>query len=127
MGLPLLDHASTYRQVYAAKLTSVTGTFTPDEVITQATTAAIGKVVEWDSTLSILYYQQERYGDYGTSSTTGAYVAFSGAYVITGSSSSAVGTPDAGADSAVTLANWQILSRLQTVMQIQNLNHIVVI
>ena len=104
-GTSTVASASTYRQVYAAKLTSVTGTFTPDEVITQATTAAIGKVVEWDSTLSILYYQQERYGDYGTSSTTGSYVAFSGAYVITGSSSSAVGTPDAGADSAVTLAN----------------------
>ena len=104
-GTSTVASASTYRQVYAAKLTSVTGTFTPDEVITQATTSAIGKVVEWDSTLSILYYQQERYGDYGTSSTTGSYVAFSGAYVITGSSSSAVGTPDAGADSAVTLAN----------------------
>ena len=104
-GTSTVASASTYRQVYAAKLASVTGTFTPDEVITQATTAAIGKVVEWDSTLSILYYQQERYGDYGTSSTTGSYVAFSGAYVITGSSSSAVGTPDAGADSAVTLAN----------------------
>jgi hypothetical protein len=104
-GTSTVASASTYRQVYAAKLASVTGTFTPDEVITQATTAAIGKVVEWDSTLSILYYQQERYGDYGTSSTTGAYVAFSGAYVITGSSSSAVGTPDAAADSAVTLAN----------------------
>ena len=104
-GTSTVASLSTYRQVYAAKLTSVTGTFTPDEVITQATTAAIGKVVEWDSTLSILYYQQERYGDYGTSSTTGSYVAFSGAYVITGSSSSAVGTPDAAADSAVTLAN----------------------
>ena len=104
-GTSTVASLSTYRQVYATKLTSVTGTFTPDEVITQATTAAIGKVVEWDSTLSILYYQQERYGDYGTSSTTGSYVAFSGAYVITGSSSSAVGTPDAGADSAVTLAN----------------------
>ena len=104
-GTSTVASASTYRQVFAAKLTSITGTFTPDEVITQATTAAIGKVVEWDSALSILYYQQERYGDYGTSSTTGAYVAFSGAYVITGSSSSAVGTPDSGADSAVTLAN----------------------
>ncbi len=104
-GTSTVASASTYRQVFAAKLTSVTGTFTPDEKITQATTAAIGKVVEWDSTLSILYYQQERYGDYGTSSTTGSYVAFSGAYVITGSSSSAVGTPDSGADSAVTLAN----------------------
>ena len=104
-GTSTVGSAATYRQVYAAKLTSVTGTFTPDELITQATTGAVGKVVEWDSTLSILYYQQERYGNYGTNNTTGSYVAFSDANVITGSSSSAVGTPDASADSAVTLAN----------------------
>jgi hypothetical protein len=94
---------ATIRQTYAAKLTSVTGTFTVDEKITQATTLAVGKVVEWDSTNSILYFQQERYTDYGTTSV-GAYTAFSGAYVITGADSSAVGTPDATADSAVTLS-----------------------
>ena len=103
-GTSTVASDETYRQVYALKLTSVTGTFTPDEKITQATTAAIGKVVEWDSTRSILYYQQERFSDYGTNSTTGAYVAFSGAYVVTGASSTAAGTPDAAADSAVTLA-----------------------
>ena len=104
-GTSTVATASTYRQVSATKLTSVTGTFTADEKISQASTGAIGKVVEWDSTLSILYYQQERYADYGTNSTTGAFVAFSGANVITGASSSAVGTPDSTADSAVTLAN----------------------
>jgi len=62
-------------------------------------------VVEWDSTLSILYYQQERFGDFGTNSTTGALVAFSGANAVTGASSSATGTPDSSADSAVTLTN----------------------
>jgi hypothetical protein len=103
-GTSTVGSDETYRQVYALKLTSVTGTFTADEKITQATTAAIGKVVEWDSTRSILYYQQERFGDYGTNSTTGAYVAFSGAYVVTGASSTAAGTPDVAADSAVTLA-----------------------
>ena len=86
------------------KLTSQSGTFDVDEKISQASTAAIGKVVEWDSSLSILYYQQERYGDYGTSGTTGAYVAFSGANAVTGATSGAVGTPDASADSAVTLS-----------------------
>ena len=104
-GTSTVASASTHRQTYAIKLTSVTGTFTGDEKISQATTGAIGRVVEWDSTLSILYYQQERFGDYGTNSTSGAYVAFSGANVITGASSSAVGTPDSGADSAVTLVN----------------------
>ena len=51
-----------------------------------------------------MYYQQERYTDFGTSSV-GAYVAFSGANAITGASSSAAGTPDSTADTAVTLAN----------------------
>ena len=104
-GTSTVASASTHRQVYALKLTSVSGTFTGDEKITQASTGAIGKVVEWDSTLSILYYQQERFGDFGTNSTTGAYVAFSGANAVTGASSSATGTPDSSADSAVTLTN----------------------
>ena len=102
-GTSTVASDSTIRQTYAAKLTSVSGTFTADEKITQASTAAIGKVVEWDSTNSILYFQQERFTDYGTSSV-GAYVAFSGANAITGASSSAVGTPDSTADTAVTLS-----------------------
>jgi len=104
-GTSTVASATTHRQVYALKLTSVSGTFTADEKITQTSTGAIGKVVEWDSTLSILYYQQERFGDFGTNSTTGALVAFSGANAVTGASSSATGTPDSTADSAVTLAN----------------------
>jgi len=104
-GTSTVASASTHRQVYALKLTSVSGTFTADEKITQTSTGAIGKVVEWDSTLSILYYQQERFGDFGTNSTTGALVAFSGANAVTGASSSATGTPDSTADSAVTLTN----------------------
>ena len=103
-GTSTVASDSTIRQTYATKLSSVSGTFTADEKISQATTLAIGKVVEWDSTNSILYYQQERFTDYGTSSV-GAYIAFSGANAITGASSSAAGTPDATADSAVTLAN----------------------
>ena len=104
-GTSTVASASTHRQVYALKLTSVSGTFTVDEKITQTSTGAIGKVVEWDSTLSILYYQQERFGDFGTNSTTGALVAFSGVNAVTGASSGAVGTPDSSADSAVTLTN----------------------
>jgi len=103
-GTSTVASDQTIRQTYAAKLTSVSGTFTVDEKISQASTGAIGKVVEWDSTNSILYYQQERYTDYGTDSV-GAYVAFSGVNAITGASSAAAGTPDSTADSAVTLAN----------------------
>jgi len=103
-GTSTVASDQTFRQTYAVQLTSVSGTFTADEKITQASTAAIGRVVEWDSTNSILYYQQERYTDYGTNSV-GAYIAFSGANAITGASSSAAGTPDSTSDSAVTLAN----------------------
>ena len=39
--------------------------FDADEKISQTSTGAIGKVVDWDSSLGILYYQQERFGDYG--------------------------------------------------------------
>ena len=109
-GTATVGTASTYRQTYATKLTSASGTFSADEKITQASTAAIGKVVEYDSTLSILYYQQERYADYGTNSTTGAYIAFSGANQITGATSAAVGTPDATADSAVSLSGGSTIS-----------------
>jgi hypothetical protein len=103
-GTTTIASDQTVRQTYATKLTTTSGTFVVDEKITQATTLAVGRVVAWDSGNSILYYQQERYTDYGTNSV-GAYVAFSGSNVITGASSSAVGTPDSTADSAVTLAN----------------------
>ncbi len=104
-GTTTVASATTHRQVSALKLTSQSGTYSADEKITQTTTGAIGKVVEWDSTLGILYYQQERYADYGTVSATGSNTAFSGANVVTGATSGAVGTPDSTADSAVTLAN----------------------
>ena len=65
--------------------------------------------MEYDSDRSLLYYQQERFGDFGTSSTTGGYVAFSGTNVITGDSSSATLTPSSTTES-VTLANNNTLS-----------------
>jgi hypothetical protein len=68
------------------------GTFTADEEINQATTGAVGKVVEWDATNRLLYYIQTRFNDEGLD-TNGNLTAFSGANVITGQSSSATGTP----------------------------------
>jgi hypothetical protein len=103
-GTTTVASDQTARQTYALKLTSLSGTFTVDEKITQASTLAVGRVVQWDATNSILYYQQERYTDYGTNSL-GAYVAFSGANAVTGATSGAAGTPDSTADAAVTLAN----------------------
>ena len=84
--------ATTLRGTKAINLTGVSGTFTVDEEINQATTGAVGKVVEWDSTNSILYYIQTRHNDEGVDSN-GNQTAFSGTNVVTGQSSSANGTP----------------------------------
>ena len=109
-GTSSVASITTARMTYALKLTSQSGTFDVDEKISQASTGAIGKVVEWDSSNSILYYTQERFGDYGTNGTTGAYVAFSGANAVTGATSSATGTPDTSADAAVTLAGGNTIT-----------------
>ena len=83
---------TTLRGTKAVNLTGVSGTFTADEEINQATTGAVGKVVEWDSVNNILYYIQTRHTDEGIDSN-GNLTAFSGTNVITGQSSSATGTP----------------------------------
>jgi hypothetical protein len=108
-GTSTIASATTLRQTYVVKMASSSGTFEVDEKISQATTGAIGKVVEWDSTLGLLYYQQERFGDFGTNNTTGGYVAFSGTNTVTGASSGATGTPSSTTES-VTLANGTALS-----------------
>ena len=92
-GTSTVASSSTARQTYVIKASSVSGTFEVDEKITQATSGAVGKVVEYDSTLSLLYYQQERFGDFGTNSTTGDHSVFTGTNVITGATSSATFTP----------------------------------
>ena len=84
--------ATTLRGTKAVLLTGSPGTFTVDEEINQATTGAVGKVVEFDSTNNILYYIQTRFNDEGVDSN-GNLTAFSGANTITGQSSSATGTP----------------------------------
>mgnify|MGYP000344165939 CR=1 FL=1 len=103
-GTTTVSTASTKRQSYAVKFDSVNGNFEPDEKITQATTGAIGRVVEWDSSNSILYYLQEQYEEYGVDSN-GDYIAFSGTNTITGSSSAATGSPQSTASETVTLTN----------------------
>ena len=85
--------ATTLRATKAIKLTGVSGTFAADEKITQASTGAVGKVVEWDSTNSILYYMQTRFSNEGIDSN-GNKTAFSAGNTITGATSNATGTPD---------------------------------
>ena len=84
--------ATTLRATKAINLTSVSGTFTVDEEINQASTGAVGKVVEWDSTNSILYYIQTRHNDEGVDSN-GNQTAFSGTNAVSGQTSGATGTP----------------------------------
>ena len=109
-GTTTIGTASTFRQTYAVKLSSFSGIFEADEVITQATTLAVGKVVEWDSVLQILYYQQESYKGFGTSASTGGLVAFSSTATITGGTSGATGTPSSTNSETVTLANSNTLT-----------------
>ena len=91
-GTSTVASASTRRQIYAAVFSSVSGTFVADEEINQASTGAVGKVIEYDATNKLLYWYQTRFPDVGTAST-GMLVAFSGANAITGQTSSAAATP----------------------------------
>ena len=84
--------ANTLRGTKAILVTSPSGDFTVDEEINQATTGAVGKVVEWDSSNNILYYIQTRFNDEGVDSN-GNLTAFSGTNTITGQSSSVTATP----------------------------------
>jgi hypothetical protein len=84
--------ATTLRGTKAILVTSPSGNFTVDEEINQATTGAVGKVVEWDSSNNILYYVQTRFNDHGVDSN-GDLTAFSGTNTITGQSSSVTATP----------------------------------
>ena len=105
-GTSTVGSSTSFRTTYAMKFSGSPGTFTADEVITHTNSdsvVATGTVVEYDATLKILYYQQERFGGFGTLSSDGAYYVFSGSGTVTGASSSATGTPDLTADSAVSL------------------------
>src|SRR6056300_122296 len=84
--------ATTLRGTKAILVTSPSGDFTVDEEINQATTGAVGKVVEWDSSNNILYYVQTRFNDHGVDSN-GDLTAFSGTNTITGQSSGVTATP----------------------------------
>jgi len=83
---------TTLRGTKAILVTSPSGDFTVDEEINQATTGAVGKVVEWDSSNNILYYIQTRFNDEGVD-TDGDLTAFSGTNTITGQSSGVTATP----------------------------------
>jgi hypothetical protein len=109
-GTTTIASASQVRQTYAIVMASAPSSpYEIDEKITQSTTGAVGKVVEWDATRNILYYQQEQYANYGIASS-GNHVAFSGANTVTGASSGAAATPSATASQAVTLAGGTVVT-----------------
>ena len=83
--------ATTLRGTKAINLTGVSGSYVVDEKITQSSTGAVGKVVEWDSSNNILYYIQTRHTDEGIDSN-GNQTAFSGTNAVTGAGG-ATGTP----------------------------------
>ena len=99
-GTSTVASATTRRQIYATIFSSVSGTFTADEELNQATTGAVAKVIEYDSTNLILYYYQTRFPDVGTD-TNGNLTAISGANAITGQSSSASATPNTSSSATV--------------------------
>ena len=84
---------STARMTTAVVMASApSNPYEIDEKITQSTTGAVGRVVEWDATNNILYFVQERFVDYGIHANGNA-VGFSGGNVITGATSNASATP----------------------------------
>ena len=95
--------ATTLRGTKAVLVTSPSGNYTVDEEINQATTGAVGKVVEWDSSNNILYYIQTRFNDEGVDSN-GNLTAFSGANTITGQGSSVTSTPSTSSTTVDSIA-----------------------
>ncbi len=92
---------ATARTTNALIVSGTIGTnYQVDELITQATTGARGRVVEWDATNKILYYVQEKYSSYGLDAN-GNLTAFSTNAAVTGSSSSASYSVATGTSSTV--------------------------
>ena len=87
--------AATYSALTSIKFPSGTAaSFSIDEVVTQATTNASGKVVSWDSTTKILKVYQSPYEHITTGNSGGELTPFSGGNAITGADSGSVETPD---------------------------------
>ena len=107
-GTSSVASATTARQTLVVKGTT-SGTFEADEQIVQTSTGAVGKVVEYDSDRSLLYYQQERFSSFGTSATNSGFTAFSGTNLITGQTSGATLTPSSTTET-VTLLNSNTLT-----------------
>ena len=84
--------ASTLDATKSITFSGTPGSFQSDEKITQATTGAVGFVVDFNSTTKVLRYIQPQFTDQGVD-TNGNLTAFASTHTVTGATSSATGTP----------------------------------
>ena len=84
--------ASTLDATKSITFSGTPGSFQADEKITQATTGAVGFVVDFNSTTKVLRYVQPQFADQGVDSD-GNLTAFASTHTVTGATSSATGTP----------------------------------
>jgi len=84
--------ASTLDATKSITFSGTPGAFQADEKITQASTGAVGYVVDFNSTTKVLRYIQPQFANQGID-TNQNVTAFSGTNTVTGGTSSATGTP----------------------------------
>ena len=84
--------ATTLDATKSITFSGTPGSFQADEKITQATTGAVGFVVDFNSTTKVLRYVQPQFADQGVDSD-GNLTAFASTHTVTGATSSATGTP----------------------------------
>ena len=84
--------ASTLDATKSMTFSGTPGSFQADEKITQASTGAVGFVVDFNSTTKVLRYIQPQFTNQGVDSN-GNLTAFSSTNTVTGATSSATGTP----------------------------------
>jgi hypothetical protein len=97
-GTTNLATTSTLRATKTLTLQAgVTGTFTVDEIITQATTGATGRIVSYDATNRIIYYIKQQGVQNNIAFTTGNNVTGAGSSAV--GNVSALGNPEVAIDS----------------------------
>ena len=84
--------ATTLDATKSITFSGTPGSFQADEKITQATTGAVGYVVDFNATTKVLRYIQPQFTDQGVD-TNGDLTAFASTHTVTGATSSATGTP----------------------------------
>ena len=97
-GTTNLATTSTLRATKTLTLSAgVTGTFSVDEVITQTSTGATGRIVSYDSTNRIIYYIKQQGVQNNIAFTTGNNVTGAGSSAV--GNVSALGNPEVAVDS----------------------------